>query len=161
MDYATVVFIFVRCCVFITVGERSRHDIKNLQVNFHGKLNLKLHRSFFSVHHEKTAKAGYKSLPATTGLFNFDAFFYSAVKQKCKPRLRGDGNTRSAKIWNALTIYQLLCTQTPDVHKPPPCRAEQNQVLHGPMGSYPNFFQGKPSTSLLQSPTVQCLNVAV
>ena len=46
-----MVFIFVRCCVFITVGERSQHDIKNLQVNFHGKLN------FSSVRHEKTAKA--------------------------------------------------------------------------------------------------------
>ena len=52
-----MVFIFARCCVFITVGEMSRHDIKNLQVNFHGKLNLKLHPSFSSVRHEKTAKA--------------------------------------------------------------------------------------------------------
>ena len=52
-----MVFIFARCCVFITVGERSRHDIKNLHVNFHGKLNLKLHPSFSSVGDEKTAKA--------------------------------------------------------------------------------------------------------
>ena len=99
-----MVFIFARCCVFITVGERSQHDIKNLQVNFHGKLN------FSSVRHEKTAKAGYKSLPVTTGLFNFDAFFYSAVKQKWKPWLKGDGNTRSAKICCCAGCYQLLCS---------------------------------------------------